>query len=123
MLSCLESIENRELTANSSWASVANRLNLFHEKALRMIYNDQISSFQELLNKDNSFTVHNFNIQSLAIEMLKVINNIAATIIDVYVPHVIVPIFAQNLSLLFQVYVQFIMVKNLYSITIPLSGI
>ena len=88
-----------------------------------MIYNDQISSFQELLNKDNSFTVHNFNIQSLAIEMLKVINNIAATIIDVYVPHVIVPIFAQNLSLLFQVYVQFIMVKNLYSITIPLSGI
>ena len=123
MLSCLESIENRELTANSSWASVANRLNLFHGKALRMIYNDQISSFQELLNKDNSFTVHNFNIQSLAIEMLKVINNIAATIIDVYVPHVIVPIFAQNLSLLFQVYVQFIMVKNLYSITIPLSGI
>ena len=123
MLSCLESIENRELTANSSWASVANRLNLFHEKALRMIYNDPISSFQELLNKDNSFTVHNFNIQSLAIEMLKVINNIAATIIDVYVPHVIVPIFAQNLSLLFQVYVQFIMVKNLYSITIPLSGI
>ena len=123
MLSCLESIENRELTANSSWASVANRLNLFHEKALRMIYNDQISSFQELLNKDNSFTVHNFNIQSLAIEMLKVINNIAATIIDVYVPHVIVPIFAQNLSLLFQVYVQFITVKNLYSITIPLSGI
>ena len=123
MLSCLESIENRDLTANSSWASVADRLNLFHEKALRMIYNDQISSFQELLNKDNSFTVHNFNIQSLAIEMLKVINNIAATIIDVYVPHVIVPIFAQNLSLLFQVYVQFIMVKNLYSITIPLSGI
>ena len=123
MLSCLESIENRELTANSSWASVAKRLNLFHEKALRMIYNDQISSFQELLNKDNSFTVHNFNIQSLAIEMLKVINNIAAAIIDVYVPHVIVPIFAQNLSLLFQVYVQFIMVKNLYSITIPLSGI
>ena len=47
-----------------------------------MIYNDQISSFQELLDKDNSFTVHHFNIQSLAIEMFKVINNIAATIID-----------------------------------------
>ena len=123
MFSCLESIENRELTANSRWASVANRLNLFHERALRMIYNDQISSFQELLNKDSSFTVHNFNIQSLVIEIFKVINSIAATIIDVYVPHIIVPIFAQNLSLLFQVYVQFIMVKNLYSITIPLSGI
>ena len=47
-----------------------------------MIYNHQISSFQELLDKDNSFTVHHFNIQSLTIEMFKVINNIAATIID-----------------------------------------
>ena len=46
-----------------------------------MIYNDQISSFQELLDKDISFTVHHFNIQSLAIEMFKVINNISATII------------------------------------------
>ena len=41
-----------------------------------------ISSFQELLDKDNSFIVHRFNIQSLPTEMLKVINNIAATIID-----------------------------------------
>ena len=57
-------------------------LNLLHERVLRMIYNHQISSFQELLDKDNSFTVHHFNIHSLAIEMFKVINNIAATIID-----------------------------------------
>ena len=58
-----------------------NKISLLHERALRMIYNDQISSFQELLGKDNSFTVHHFNIQSLAIEMFKVVNNIAATII------------------------------------------
>ena len=71
-----------------------------------MIYNDQISSFQELLEKDNSFTIHHFNIQSLAIEMFKVINNIAATIIDdLFTTHIIVTIFAQNLCLLFQVYV------------------
>ena len=37
---------------------------------------------KELLDKDNSFTVYHFNIQSLAIEMFKVINNIAAIIID-----------------------------------------
>ena len=36
----------------------------------------------ELLEKDNYFTVHHFNIQSRAIGMFKVINNIAATIID-----------------------------------------
>ena len=59
-----------------------NKINLLHERALRVIYNDGISSFEELLDKDNSFTVHHFNIQSLAIEMFKVINNIAATIID-----------------------------------------
>ena len=59
-----------------------NKINLLHERALRVIYNDGISSFEELLDKDNSFTVHHFNIQSLANEIFKVINNIAATIID-----------------------------------------
>ena len=59
-----------------------NKINLLRERGLRMIYNDQISSFQELLGKDNSFTVHHFNIQSLAIEMFKVINNTAVTITD-----------------------------------------
>ena len=57
-----------------------NKIYLLHERALWMIYNDQISSFQELLDKDNSLTVHHFNIQSLAIEMFKVINNVTATI-------------------------------------------
>ena len=32
-----------------------------------MIYNDQTSSFEELFEKDNSFTVYEFSIQSLAI--------------------------------------------------------
>ena len=59
-----------------------NEIKLFHERALRMIYNDQISSFQELLDRDNSFTVHHFIVQSSAIEMFKVINTIAASIID-----------------------------------------
>ena len=60
-----------------------------------MIYNDQFSFFEELFDKENLFTVHQFNIQSLAIEMFKVINNIAATIIEMYLPHIIVTIFAQ----------------------------
>ena len=59
-----------------------NKINLLYGRALRMIYNDQVSSFQELLDKDHSFTVDHFNIQSLTIEMFKVINNIAATVID-----------------------------------------
>ena len=59
-----------------------NNINLLHERALSMTYNRQISSYPELLDKDNSFTVHHFNIHSLAIEIFKVINNISATIID-----------------------------------------
>ena len=100
-----------------------NEINLLHERALWMIYNDQISLFQELFDKDISFTVRHFNIQSLAIEMFQVINNIAATIIDDYLPHIIVTTFTQNPSLLFQVCVQSITIKILYSIMVPLSGI
>ena len=64
-----------------------------------------------------------FNIQSLAIEMFKVINNIAATIID----DLFTAYHSYNLhskyKFVFQVCVQFITVKILYSITVLLSGI
>ena len=59
-----------------------NKISLLHERALRMIFNDQYSSFEELREKSNSFTVHDFSIQSLSIEMFEVKNNIAPTIID-----------------------------------------
>ena len=35
------------------------------------MYNDSVSSFQDLLNKDNSFTIHHQNIKSLATEICK----------------------------------------------------
>ena len=43
-----------------------------------MVYNDQGSSFQSLLKKDNSFSIHDSNIQSLAVEMFKVFHNLSA---------------------------------------------
>ena len=102
---------------------INSKINLLHERALRMIYNDQISSFQEHLDKDNSFTVHHFNIQSLAIEMFKVINNIAATIIGDLITTYHSYNFRSKSKFVVQVCVQFITVKILYSITVPLSGI
>ena len=45
--------------------------------ALRLIYNDHISSFKELLSKDGTFTIHEQNIQNLAIEMLKALNDLS----------------------------------------------
>ena len=46
-----------------------NRINKIHERALRLVYNDDLSSFDELLNRDSSFTIHSRNIQALAIEI------------------------------------------------------
>ena len=46
-----------------------NKINNVHKKALRTIYSDYESTFQELL--DVSFSVHHRNIQTLAIEIYK----------------------------------------------------
>ena len=43
---------------------VLNRkINHLHERSLRIVYKDSISSFHELLQKDHSFTIHLKNIQ------------------------------------------------------------
>ena len=54
-----------------------SRVNKFHERALRIVYQDYASSFTELLEKDNSTTIHNRNIQLLATELLKVKNGLS----------------------------------------------
>ena len=50
------------------------RINALHERALRIVYNDYASSFDELLKIDKSLTIHQKNIHKVAIEMFKVKN-------------------------------------------------
>ena len=45
------------------------KINNLHESALRLIYCDNSSTFQELLQRNNSMTIHQKNIQVLAIMM------------------------------------------------------
>ena len=52
-------------------------INRLQEQALKLIYNDHISSFEELLSKDGTFTVHKQNIQKLTIEMFKALNDLS----------------------------------------------
>ena len=48
---------------------VNNKINQLHECLLHIVYKDNNSSIKKLLKKDNSFTVHHRNIQSLATEL------------------------------------------------------
>ena len=35
-----------------------NKINMLHERALRIVYDDYNSKFEQLLTKDVSFTIH-----------------------------------------------------------------
>ena len=59
---------------------VNNKINHLHERLLRIVYKDNISSFEDVLRKDRSFTIHQRNIQSLAIELFKVKGNLSNNI-------------------------------------------
>ena len=52
------------------------KINKLHERALRVVYQDKDLTFEQLLNKDGSFTIHERNIQKLAVEMYKVKQNL-----------------------------------------------
>ena len=59
-----------------------NRINEIHERALRLVYKDYISFFDDLLAKENSFKIHHRNLQKLAIEIFKVKKGIAPAIMN-----------------------------------------
>ena len=42
-----------------------NRINKLHERTLRLVYNDQGSSSEQLLQRDNSFSIHDRNLQKI----------------------------------------------------------
>ena len=55
---------------------INDKLKKLHERALRIVYNDTIMSFEELLDKDKTFTIHHQYIKSLPIEIYKAMNNL-----------------------------------------------
>ena len=57
------------------------KINRLHEHCLRIMYSDKQSSFETLLEKDGSASVHNRNLQVLATEMYKIMNDLSPLII------------------------------------------
>ena len=53
-----------------------NKISRMHERALRLVYQNNLS-FSELLDLDNSVTLHQINLQVLVTEIYKIKNGIA----------------------------------------------
>ena len=45
-----------------------NRINRLHERVLRLVYKNDHTSFEELLNKDNSLSIHHRNLRTFVTE-------------------------------------------------------
>ena len=59
---------------------LTNKIDNVHKKALRLVYSDYKSTFQELLDEDASFSVHHRDIQTLVIEIYKHIHGLSPAI-------------------------------------------
>ena len=68
--------------------SINTKINNLHYRALRMIYRDDSASFEELLVKDESATIHHRNLQSLVTEMFKVTKGLSPIFMhDIFGPN------------------------------------
>ena len=59
-----------------------NRINHIHERTLRIVYSDYRLSFEEVLQKDKSISIHHRNIHYLAIEMFKVLKGLSSQMMN-----------------------------------------
>ena len=80
---------NAFITSQFSYAPVVwmfhsrkqnHHINRIHERALRVVYKDYNSSFDELLEKDHSCNIHDRNLQKLVTEISKIKMNLAPEI-------------------------------------------
>ena len=62
--------------------SLKNKINRIHERALIVTYNEKSSSFQRLLEKDDSVTIHNRNIKILATETYKFLQGLFSPLMN-----------------------------------------
>ena len=59
-----------------SWRT-NNKINRLHERALKIVYDDDVSTFDQLLVMDKSFCIHHQSIQRLLTEIYKALHDIS----------------------------------------------
>ena len=58
------------------------KINNLHERALRIVYNDDKSTFSELLQMDGSLSIHQRNIRLLALEVYKFTKGFSPAVVN-----------------------------------------
>ena len=58
------------------------QINRIHERALRIVCADNNSSFEDLLGKSCSVSMHDRNLQQMAIEIYKALNDLSSTLVS-----------------------------------------
>ena len=72
--------------------AINNKINRLHERALRIVITDFKSSFEGLLTKDKSLSIHERNIQTLALEINKFLTGLS--------PNFLNNVFHKNISVM-----------------------
>ena len=105
---------------------INHRINNIHDRALRIVYNNHQCTFEEFLERDNSFTINKRNLQKLATEIFKVNNGLSVQLVNIFIFHRIIIILdinpEENLRLI-MLKLKHIMANNLYHISDLKSGI
>lgn len=55
-----------------------------HERALSLQYSDYSSNFDELIKKNRSFSIHDRNMQTLAIELYELFHGLSLSIMKTF---------------------------------------
>ena len=71
-------------TALATAKVLVKRYPLLEKYTLRIVYNDYKSNFKERLERDQSFTIHERNIQYLSSEACKVKNGLSPVIMKMF---------------------------------------
>ena len=64
----------------------SRKINKLHELCLRIVYSDNTSSFEELLETDNFVSLHHRNSHVLANELYKIVNGLSPEIMKEVFP-------------------------------------